>query len=263
MSSSKASDKNQEEHDEQLVLQHQYKMAPYKEVTEEIKQQLQDQYEELESSGFPEATTEDDRIDKWWLLVNTEHIPEAREHYGKHMELESQSNIKSLINSFKGFNVKKTSSAPRPSARIQSTISKHSASSAPRPSASSSPSPYHNRRSTRPSTHPSTRPSTRRSTRPSRINEENYQNIENWHTGTNKNGENIYRFVDPENGYTEDAILEKYKKIMGILPPNPNTGGSRKRSRRHSKKQKRVRHTRRKQTRRHRHRHSRHSRHRR
>ena len=224
-------------YDKQLVLQHQNKMAPYREATEEIRKQLQDQYKELESSEFPEAETEDDRLDKWWLLANTGHITEAREHYGKPVELESQSDIDSLINSFQDFNVKRTSSAPRPSARIQSTISKHSASSAPRASANSSPSPHHNR------------PSTRPSARPSRINEENYQNIKNWQAITNKNGENIYRF-DPKNGYTEDVSVEKYKKIMGI---QERDGGSRKRSRRHSKKQKRVRHTRRKQTRRHRH----------
>ena len=220
MSSSKASAKNQEEYDNQRLSKIEYINNQFEEIKKKEWQQLQDQYEELKSSEFPPPTSEDDRIDKWWLLVNTGHITEAETHYGKDAILESRS------------------------ARIQSTISKHPASSAPRPSASSSPSPYHNRRSTRPSARPSARPS--------RINEENYQNIKNWQAITNKNGENIYRF-DPENGYTENVSVEKYKKIMGILPPNPNTGGSRKRSRRHSKKQKRVRHTRRKQTRRHRH----------
>ena len=229
MSSSKASAKNQEEYDKQLVLQHHDKMAPYREVTEEIRQQLQDQYEQLKSLEFPAATTEDDRIDKWWLLVNTGHITEAETHYGKPVELESRS------------------------ARIQSTISKHSASSAPRASANSSPSPHHNRTST----------SARPSARPSRINEEKYQNIKNWWPIGNYK----YRFTDPDNKYTEDVSVERYKKIMGIQERDDRwsgrEGGSRKRSRRHSKKQKRVRHTRRKQTRRHRHRHSRHSRHRR
>ena len=170
----------------------------------------------LKSLGFPAATTEDDRKVYWWLLVNTGHITEARKHYDKPVELESRS------------------------ARIQSTISKHT----------TSPSPYHNRPSA----------SARPSAQPSGIIEKNYLNDENWRPIDNNYK---YRFVDPENGYTEDVSVERYIKIMGILPPIPKTGGSRKRSRRHSKKQKRVRHTRRKQTRRHRHRHSRHSRHRR
>ena len=229
MSSSKASAKNQEEYDNQRLSKIEYINNQFEEIKKKEWQQLQDRYEELKSSEFPPPTSEDDRIDKWWLLVNTGHITEAEAHYGKDAILESRS------------------------ARIQSTISKNSASSAPRPSASSSPSPYHNRRSTRPSARPSARPS--------RINEENYQNIENWRSIGNYK----YRFTDPDNKYTEDVSVEKYKKIMGIPKRDDRwsgpEGGSRKRSRRHSKKQKRVHHTRRKQTRRHRHSH--HSRHRR
>jgi hypothetical protein len=242
-------DKEQAFRDRQLILQNQAKLAQYREATEEKNQQLQRQYKQLESSGFPAATTEDERLENFWLLVNTGHPKKAQQNYSNPVELESQSNMDDLINSFQSFNFKRTSSASRPSARTQSTIPKHSASSAssaPRASANSSPSPYHNRTSA----------SARPSAQPSRIIQKNYRNYENWRH-KNVKGKDKYRFVDPDNGYKKYASVEKYKKIMKILPPNPNTGGSRKRSRRHSKKQKRVRHTRRKQTRRHRHRHSR------
>jgi hypothetical protein len=54
-------DKEQALYDRQLILQNQAKLAPYKAVTEERNQQLQDQYEQLELSGFPKARTEDER----------------------------------------------------------------------------------------------------------------------------------------------------------------------------------------------------------
>jgi hypothetical protein len=242
-------DKKQALEDRQLILQNQAKLAQYKAVTEERNQQLQAQYEKLELLGFPKARTEDERLKNFWLLVNTGHPKEAQQHYSNPVELESQSDMDDLIKSLQKFNFKRTSSASRPSARTQSTIPKHSASSAPRASANFSPSPHHNRTSA----------SARPSAQPSRIIDKNYRNYENW-LHKNVKGKDKYRFVDPDNRYKKYASVEKYKKIMGILPPNPNTGGSRKRSRRHSKKQKRVRHTRRKQTRRHRHRHSRHRR---
>ena len=82
-----------------------------------------------------------------------------------------------------------------------------------------------------------------------------------------------YKYDDPNGGerfYYLNDLNEIINQII-IDSKNKNedddntigsdnttrSGGSHKRSRRHSKKQKRVRYTRRKQTRRHRHRHSR------
>jgi hypothetical protein len=174
-------DKQQALRDRELILQNQAKLAQYREATEEIKQQLQAQYEQLKSLGFPKARTEDERLKNFWLLVKTRHPGEAQQHYRNPVELENKSD------------------------RIQSTISKHSASSAPRASANSSPSPYHNRPSA----------SARPSAQPSGIIDKNYLNHENW----TPIGNYMYKFVDPDNGYTEKVTLEKYKKIMKILPP--------------------------------------------
>ena len=76
-----------------------------------------------------------------------------------------------------------------------------------------------------------------------------------------------YKFDDPNGGerfyYLKDLNEIINQRIIDYNKQNLYTidtigsGGSHKRSRRHSKKQKRVRYTRRKQTRRHRHRHSR------
>ena len=72
---------------------------------------------------------------------------------------------------------------------------------------------------------------------------------------TDKNG--TKKTINPYeyNNITNINTQKQFKHYEGdnII----GSGGSHKRSRRHSKKQKRVRHTRRKQTRRHRHRHSR------
>ena len=65
-----------------------------------------------------------------------------------------------------------------------------------------------------------------------------------------------YYNLDHLTEIINQRIIASNKKNL-YTNDNIGSGGSHKRSRRHSKKQKRVRHTRRKQTRRHRHRHSR------
>ena len=187
-------DKEQELRDRELILQNQAKLAQYREATEEKNQQLQRQYEQLESSGFP-AATEDERLKNFWLLADARHADKAQQHYRNPVELENQTDMDDLIKNFQNFNVKRTSSTLRPSARTQSTIPKHSASSAPRASANSSPSPNHNRTSA----------SARPSARPSRIIEKNYLNDKNWRSIGNFK----YRFVDPDNRYTERVNVKK------------------------------------------------------